>query len=186
MRFYVSLLSIFIVLASAAITNAQAVLFTGTGNHYELIRDSVTWEEAETAAATRSLFGVAGHLATLTTAEENDFLLNTFGGDSGWIGFFQPPGSIEPDQGFRWVTDEPTTFTNFGGAEPNNVGGDEDFVEFFNGNWNDLGPTAGRRYYVEFETATVVPEPSGAAFLLIVFSYFLIRRKPPLNLVVNS
>lgn len=143
----------------ASSVHAQQVFFDGTGNYYELVTTNATWEEAESFAAERMLFGIEGHLATLTSQEENTFLLDTFGGLSGWIGLSQAAGSIEPDQGFEWVTGEEFDFSAFGGAEPNNAGGNEDFVEFFNGNWNDLNATSARRYYVEFET-NGVPEPT--------------------------
>ena len=179
MRVFITFATLFAISIFASTVNAQAVLFEGTGNYYELVSENVTWEEAEALAGVRTLFGVQGHLVTLTSQEENEFLLDTFGGLSGWIGLSQEPGSVEPGGGFGWVTDEALEFTSFGGVEPNNAFGDEQFVEFFNGNWNDLGPTSNRRYYVEFETAALaVPEPSSLFANLILISCFLgLRRR---------
>ena len=132
--------------------DADVVFFPGTGNHYELITSNVTWEEADLMSSKHVFLGVPGHLATLTNQEENDFLAEAFDGASGWIGLRQKPGSIEPDQGFQWVTNEELDFTNWNGNEPNNSGGDEEFVEIFNGRWNDLSATSTRRYYLEYET----------------------------------
>ena len=176
MRIQISLLFLFFISAFASDVRGQAVFFEGTGNHYQLITASATWEDAQASAMTQVLFGVQGHLATLTSQQENDFLLETFDGLSGWIGLSQAPGSIEPDQGFQWVTGEEFSFSAFGGAEPNNAFGNEDFVEFFNGGWNDLGPTATRRYYIEFETAGV-PEPSGGLIIMAGMSLFLSTRR---------
>ena len=177
MRTQIALLFIFLISIPAATARGQAVFFAGTGNHYQLITNSATWEDAEASASAQVLFGVQGHLATLTSQEENAFLLDEFDGLSGWIGLSQGPNAVEPDQGFEWVTGEEFSFNAFGGAEPNNSGGDEDFVEFFNGGWNDLGPTATRRYYVEFETAGV-PEPSALPLVIASMSFLLgIRRR---------
>ena len=160
---------------SPSIEAQDAVFFEGTGNHYQFFTANATWEEAEILATTQVLFGVEGHLATLTSEEENQFLLDTFGGASGWIGLFQEPGSPEPDGGFGWVTGEEFLFTAWNGSEPNNSGGNEQFVEFFNGRWNDLSPTSNRRYYVEFETSAV-PEPNASAILLLALAFPFVTR----------
>lgn len=176
MNLTIRLTTLLLVSTLAAFAHADPVFFAGTGNYYDFITTSVTWVEAEELSTTTTLFGVQGHLATLTTQEENDFLLDTFGGASGWIGLFQEPGSPEPDQGFGWVTNEELSFTSYNGIEPNNAGGNEQFVEFFNGNWNDLGPTATRRFYVEFETSAI-PEPSVLPLLTIGMCLFIPTRR---------
>lgn len=170
------LVFLFLVTAWVSSASGQAVFFPGTGNYYDFVTTNVTWAEAQDLATSQVLFGVQGHLATLTTQEENDFLLDSFGGDSGWIGLSQAPGSIEPDQGFEWVTGEEFAFTSWNGIEPNNAFGNENFVEFFNGNWNDLGPTSNRRYYVEFETSAI-PEPSAVSIVIAGISVLLGRRR---------
>ena len=168
-------------LALGSTANAQPIFFDGTGNYYQLVTDGATWEDAQALASAQTFNGVQGHLATLTSQEENDFLFDAFDGLSGWIGLSQAPGSVEPDQGFQWVTNEIFSFSAFGGIEPNNVGGNEDFVEFFNGGWNDLGPTATRRYYVEFQTAGI-PEPSAVPIVIAgMFALLGARRRTQLK-----
>ena len=56
----------------------------GNGNHYISWHDPMTWAEARAFAASLEFEGVAGHLATITSAGENSFIQNFLG--SGWIG----------------------------------------------------------------------------------------------------
>ena len=72
-----------------------------------------------------------GHLATISSQEENDFL----GEDGGWIGFTDEANEGE----WIWVTGEDVTFTQWAGGEPNNQG-DEDCAQRYagDGNWNDI------------------------------------------------
>lgn len=94
-------------------------------------------------AATSDLryLGAAGHLATLTTPEENAFAQSVFG-NFPLIGAYQDhtsPDYQEPDGGWRWVTDEPWDFTNWSPIEPNNFGSGEDAAQlYYDGLWNDV------------------------------------------------
>ena len=117
---------------------------SGNGHWYMLIRTGahVRWNDAQQAAQQ-----IGGHLATVTTPAENAFVFalvpSALQIPGPWLGGFQPVDSIEPDQGWRWVTNEPWAWTNWNGLAPNDsfcgVSG-EDFLHFFNGagEWNDL------------------------------------------------
>ena len=68
----------------------------------------------------------------------------------------QPPGSAENAGGFEWITGESFGYTNWNTGEPNNAGGAEESVHFFNtsGNWNDIGrydPYVITGYIVEYD-----------------------------------
>lgn len=107
----------------------------GNGNAYEAVAQYVTWDEAYVMAK-----AMGGHLATITSKRENEFVFglidsplyweNSFGvmTNGPWIGAFQPAGSIEPKGGWTWVTGEPfiEQFWHVGapdlGHEPNNYG----------------------------------------------------------------
>jgi tetratricopeptide (TPR) repeat protein len=137
------------------------------GNCYDRIDvadPGISWEAAKTAAESLSFKGFSGHLATVTSQEENDFIVNNLGGSevvrSHWLGGFQPPGSQESDGGWQWITGESFVFTNWASAEPSNSGGNEDAIGFhglpLSGQWNDgskdiedLG------YIVEYPDASV-------------------------------
>lgn len=89
-------------------TMGAAVPFTvnGTKHYYEFVDSAnINWTSARSAAAAKSLYGLTGYLATITTQAENDFIINKFrtssgGMPKGWLG-----GSDSASEGtWRWVT----------------------------------------------------------------------------------
>ncbi len=138
------------------------------GHGYELVLapGGITWHDALTAAE-----AMGGHLATITSAEENAFIVNMLGigQDPFWLGGFQEPGTGEPNDEWEWVTGEEWDYTNWAGGEPNNSSwGNEDalaFAFFANvGEWNDA--PAGFLYQNGgFVVEYSVPEPGTLALL---------------------
>ena len=76
-----------------------ASFFDGNGHFYEVVATTLLWEEAKNAAAAKSLVGLPGYLATITSQEENDFILNLIS-ERAWIG--ASDRATEGD--WRWVT----------------------------------------------------------------------------------
>lgn len=140
--------------------------FAGTGNYYEFISaPGVTWTGADSTAQGSSFMGVNGHLVTIFSQAEQNFVVGLTGGvtNSVWLG-----GSDAGTEGdWRWVSGEPfwqgrgsrLGGTSVGGRytnwrninEPNNgnniVPGGEDYLAMFGaaepvfgsaGRWNDL------------------------------------------------
>ncbi len=161
---------------------AAPVLWTN-GHSYEVVPtpSGLDWAGADAAAVL-----AGGHLATVTSAEENTFVyglatalspwfVDSFGNAEGpWLGGYQPPGSIEAAGGWAWVTGEAFVFANWAGGEPNNFGGFEDRLIYFGQGvpqspfWNDVGgafPAFG--YIVEYEPSqpSGVPAPASLALL---------------------
>ena len=149
--------------ARTATPTVETVLGTRTrwpkNNHlYEVIRvpDGIHWEDANQAAQ-----ALGGHLATITSAAENDFVFSIASSSEErhgfWLGGYQLPGSSEPDGGWGWVTGEPWNYTCWDDGEPNNASeGSEDRLHFHweNGpSWNDLSASdeSPRGYIVEYE-----------------------------------
>ena len=62
--------------------NAAAAIITwevddgGNGHAYEFVDEHLIWTDAKAAAETRSYLGVQGHLVTLTSAAENEFVFD--------------------------------------------------------------------------------------------------------------
>lgn len=109
------------------------------GHSYYRSNGSMTWTNARQAC-----INMGGHLVTITSAAENNFVFNTW--PSGWIGFTDE--AVEGQ--WRWVTGESVTYTNWNGGEPNNVN-NEDYAQFVSGGrWNDL-PNVSLPYVLEFE-----------------------------------
>ena len=124
----------------------------GNGHAYALYAVDA-YVNYEQAIAIAEDFG--GYLATFTSPEEQAFVVRNmpatqFGGATAF-GLYQE-GDVEPDQGWRWVTDEPLDWTNWGVGEPNEAfGGLEDFgVLYPDGSWND-GPNVFGNIMIEFD-----------------------------------
>ncbi|MBL9149961.1 MAG: hypothetical protein JNM94_14830 [Phycisphaerae bacterium] len=113
---------------------AGPIVNPANGNSYYLLSDSV-WQVAEDAAV---LLG--GHLATVTSFDENEWIRTTLANFNGtprfvWIGLNDKavPGT------FVWTSGLPVTYLNWAPGEPNNTGGIEDAVDLSptTGTWND-------------------------------------------------
>ena len=138
-----------------------------TGHYYATIPvqfDMVTdtWLGAELVAQANG-----GHLVTINTEEENDWIVQTFAplvlGDNVYIGF----NDRDVEGTFVWTSGEDVTYTNWNGGEPNNAGGIEDVTELNlnSGGWNDnsknnLSVSIMERIQLEFKT-----QPTGPAFV---------------------
>jgi hypothetical protein len=97
-----------------------------TGNLYEAVASaSISWDDARLAAAQSTWFGVSGHLATITSPQEDAFLeqlrvqaaLREI-----WVGGFQAAGQATTGDGWSWLNDE-------GAIPPDNSG--PDFANWF-------------------------------------------------------
>lgn len=120
------------------------------GHYYQLVESNLTWTAAKAAAEAMTFGGAQGHLATITSQSENDFvksLVNHSTLDWVWIGGLQPAGCSAPSAaaGWEWVTGEAWSYTNWKGGEPNDDGGCEYHLMIHgassaiqHGYWNDL------------------------------------------------
>ena len=108
------------------------VKVTFKGHEYQLIDISNTWFEAKADCEARG-----GHLVTITSSEENNFVSNLMVTNEIWIGL-----TDELNEGaWQWITAEKVIFTSWGSSEPNDDGIGEDYTEMFSdGSWNDNGP----------------------------------------------
>jgi PKD repeat protein len=159
--------------------NVAPVLNPANGHYYDIIsgQNGITWSQAKIAGQSLTYKGLTGHLVTITSAEENDFVVSNyagyFGSNNYFLGGYQPSGSPEPSSGWQWVTGEPWSYTNWEPDSPgNHYGGDdgvhpygypEDALETYtaDGKWNDYPSEAsewGRAgYIVEWDPSAPAP-----------------------------
>lgn len=83
------------------VMGGNSVYNPDTGHYYEsvYVSSSITWTAAKTAAESRSLSGMQGYLATITSENENTFVGSKVSADA-WIG--ASDAASEGD--WRWVT----------------------------------------------------------------------------------
>lgn len=104
-------------------------------HYYSVFDNCKSWEEAAEYCESKG-----GHLATITSADENAALfsfINQNGYESAYFGL-----SDSANEGtWSWVTGENTDFLNWHSGEPNGESSTEDYAMFYykfsDGTWND-------------------------------------------------
>jgi len=93
---------------------------TFNGHRYQFVPGSLTWKEAKAKAES-----LGGHLVTITSKEENEWLLRTYSNLLATLNRNIWLGAIEetPESGWKWVTGEPFSPIGWGPGEPNGVHG---------------------------------------------------------------
>lgn len=151
----------------------------GTTHKYEIVQQGgLSWQQAREQAASKNFGGIAGHLATITSAEE-DLLIDQLRVEAGspvlWVGGFQEPSEMSITEGWKWVnnegpisgTNDGATYANWLSGEPNDYwgAGSENamVIGWLNSfGWNDQGANVGAAgYVVEYDTPVTssVAEP---------------------------
>lgn len=127
-------------LLCSSIAIAQPAINSENGNAYEVVStSSMNFEQARAYAETLTFRGAAGHLVSITSAEEQAFVASLAPPQNAWIGGFQADNSVEPAAGWTWITGEPWDYTNWSASEPNDAAGDEDCAHWWVSNgWNDI------------------------------------------------
>ena len=114
----------------------------------------MTWRQAENLAVS-----LGGHLATVRSRAENDWLVATFGTSQiAYIGL----NDRAAEGTFVWSSGEPVTFTFWASGEPNDES-NEDFALIFwtsEGKWND-GQGEPQLAIIELLAPTATTEPFG-------------------------
>ena len=167
------------------------------GHYYGPVYGSYSWPNARDLAAGMTYLNFQGHLATITSPGEQNFVtrsvyrayfqesLGEATSDWVWLGGYQPSGSQEPADGWSWVTGESFDFSNWGVGQPSDSGGNpngvhQDFLMmWYHGFWNDAsGPGFGGAdlsgFIVEYEP---VPEPGGLVLATLGLLLFGLRHR---------
>ena len=125
----------------------------------------IDWPTARDEAETRTFVDVNGHLATINSEEERDFingllLTPPYWNEEGvalWLGGYQPDESPEPAGNWQWITDEPWTGSDWHLGQPDDADGDDNLLVYrldagSDAGWNDEpGASLHVGYIVEYE-----------------------------------
>lgn len=136
------------------------------GHHYQILGGNwaqITWHSAQQDAWYRCYKGSPGYLASINSADENEYLAQHLRdndgfvqGDSAWIGGndMTNEGSFEWVDGYAAMTifsgpgSNPDTYSNWMTGEPNS-NGDEDCVTINSeGLWNDNNCYKGLAFFI--------------------------------------
>lgn len=106
------------------------------GHMYRLFTISIeSWRAAEEYCES-----LGGHLATLTSQEENDFVYNYIRSLDVYSAYFGLSDDFE-EGNWQWVNGETSTYRNWASGEPNSESSHEDYAMFYykytSGKWND-------------------------------------------------
>lgn len=155
---------------------AQAVTIAGpamtyNGHQYTLLTSTNSWLDSEAFAVT-----LGGHLVAVNDAAEMSFLNSMFGTHNLWIGLARTGPST-----FAWTNGDALSYTNWNGGEPNNAGGNENYVHTYagSGTWNDLANGSayvGAKFGV-LETAVSEPGELALMFAGMGVMAFIVRRR---------
>ena len=138
---------------------------------YKLVDATLTWPNAQAVAIATQLNSISGQLLTIQNGAENAFAVlmrNQLGSDI-WLGYSDQLvegewrvyyGSDPGDQfwhgsmtGYRVHG----IYSNWATNEPNDSGGNEDYVELRStGRWNDANNSATRRFVIEWNADDVL------------------------------
>ncbi|MFO0896948.1 MAG: lectin-like protein [Pirellulales bacterium] len=147
-------------------TIGQPKYNAANGHVYQLMQlpsteDLVNWDRADYLASHQFRDGLRGHLATITSQGEQDFIDNSFGGSGGaaWIAASDALNEGEwrwvagPETGqIFWKRNDPIGYANWGGGEPNDLWIEDHAAwNWGGGTWNDAPIWWGvNRMLVEF------------------------------------
>lgn len=136
-------------------------LNAANGHYYAVMKNHPgrNFEEAAVQSCRMEHNKIRGYLATITSKQENDFILNLTLLDGKvftyWLGAYQHDKNKEPGGGWEWMSREPWDFTNWAPSEPSNGGNKEDALELRpDGLWNDRARdevSANIGFIVEFD-----------------------------------
>lgn len=102
---------------------------------YQIYNLGITWEEAKAYCESQG-----GHLATITSKEEDDYLYNLVKEQGYKSAYF---GLERDGDTWKWVTGEDFSYSNWADDEPNNDGSNENYGMYYfkytDGKWNDGG-----------------------------------------------
>jgi hypothetical protein len=147
--------------ADALAENTNAVYSATTGNFYEFVSSATTWSSASSGAASSTINGIAGHLVTITSSNEENFINSSVdGGNDHWIG--ASDNAVEDE--WYWV-EGPENGTQFwlGDDTGGPVGGE------YNG-WDAGDPSSntGKNYAVSRDGSGWRPESESSANFYII------------------
>ena len=149
----------------------DAVKNNFNGHSYAVYEKHMTWTDAESYCESLN-----GHLATVTSEAENDFLLSILT-DYPDVDYMLGMNDKDDEGNWStWVTGESADYTNWGSSEPDNSMNDQESLVICNGDrsswnikrgqWDDNGFSYDTYYFIcEWDETAFTPKSSGWSFV---------------------
>lgn len=157
---------------------------SGQVHEYQLFSyGKQSWEQANSQVTGR------WHLATITSAEEQQVLVSGLKGVTGefWLGGLQSSRQAGPEDDWAWVTGETWDYKHWAPGEPNDAHGSNSEQHIATWSkwgttdwlWNDEGYLPNIGGYIAERTTASVPEPGQLPLLAagLISIAIMIRRK---------
>ena len=168
---------------------ASAAALVFDGHTYEYVdAPGITWFDAQGQASSLAIGDVSGHLVTITSEAENDFVtsLLPFLTDVGaYLGGVRTGGGPVLTEGWTWITGEEWSYTNWAPFEPNDENGEMYLVMWLGsdiysqrprGGWND-GHSDGGSFISGYVIEWDVPETSVSIFVALAAGALLLCQR---------
>lgn len=173
---------------SASHSCAAPIFDSANGHYYEYRSDPLitSFASAQTFASAQVYNGLIGYLATITSAQENQFVFASVSGSMGSMPGYGGGSDADAHGTWKWVSgpEAGTVFyiegqanqpgySNWNSGEPNNLG-TENYLNLFNNSpagWNNIqdSPNAVYIEYGGLGVTGAVPEPSTWAMMVLGF-----------------
>jgi len=156
--------------------NPAGYYYNATNGHfYRPIASGATYTNAKTLSTQQSFKGQTGYLVTITSADEQNFIIANVPQNNIWFalsdrlqeGYWRvdagPENGTLINIGNYNGNPQPGTYQNWCGGEPNDAGGEDYAVTKWGGGgcWNDLPDNYSCAYIIEFGTWS---NPADATF----------------------
>jgi hypothetical protein len=165
-------------LSIAATVNPTGFFYNGTNGHfYRPISQGTTYTAARAASLLTTFKGQTGYLVTITSADENAFIVANVPQSNIWfaatdevkdgtwvIDAGPEKGTIMKTSNGQFNGNIPGVYNNWAGGEPNGNNGSENYAVTKwggQGTWNDLSNNWNNPYVIEYGTWT---NPDDATF----------------------
>lgn len=158
---HITMLVLLCVTLASSLVCAEPTWIAYNDNAYALTEIGGTWTQCEAEALTHG-----AHLVAINDAEENQWLIDTFGADPYWIGLYRPGGP--PDSPWVWSNGDPLVYINWYPSQPDVLHAHHDYVSISHfsswtglwGNAEDTGFPNGTPSVGIMEGPFVLPAPN--------------------------
>lgn len=144
---------------------SQPVVNRESLSAYELASATRSWDAARAEAAGREFWGFPGHLATVRSDPEGQFITSRLDFTTMpivWAGAQRIPGSPDPREGWEWITGEPWDYPRWVIGEPEDATSDGETALTFHGTgiwgFGDEVPDRNLPYLIEYTARPPSPD----------------------------